>query len=81
MRSLPAPIERILLSPEEYYAEPEDVLRDDGLSDEEKLSVLRAWADEIMQLEIATAENMDGPDSAYLTRINICLEILIKNLH
>lgn len=81
MHSPHVPIQRILLNPEEFYEAPEDVLRDEMLDDDEKLTVLKVWADEIMQLEIATSENMDGPASSYLARIFTSIEKLTQKFH
>jgi hypothetical protein len=48
------------LSPSDHFATPADVLKDDGLSRQDKIEVLTNWANEVRQLQVAEEENMRG---------------------
>ncbi len=45
-------------NPGGVFAAPEDVLKDDDLSSEEKQQVLENWADEVKHILESQAENM-----------------------
>lgn len=57
--------ERIISDPSSSYEFPQDVLLDERLSREEKIVVLKQWAFDERELEVAEEENMRG-DSAPL---------------
>lgn len=52
--------ERILSDPANCYQAPEDVLDDMRLTREQKIIVLKQWAFDERELEVAEEENMRG---------------------
>lgn len=52
--------ERIISDPSASYREPYDVLQDARLSREQKITVLKQWAFDEQELEVAEEENMRG---------------------
>ncbi|MEX2451974.1 MAG: hypothetical protein WD407_14045 [Rhodospirillales bacterium] len=61
--------ETILLDPALVYDSPADVLRDDGLSDDQKLRVLQAWEIDARELAVAEEESMGGGEDARLSPV------------
>lgn len=55
--------ERIIDDPSAAYAQPEDVLHDGRLSREEKITILKQWAFDAREIEVAQEENMLGEAS------------------
>jgi len=47
-----------IASPLNFYTIPQEVEKDDGLSIEEKIKLLKNWLDDIKLRQIAEAENM-----------------------
>ena len=70
-------LQQILINPGDYFEYPEDIMSRDDFTHAEKLTILKIWADDLMLLEIATSENMGGPDPTLLQRVLMCIE----NLH
>lgn len=62
-------LERALLDPGTVFEEPEDVLRRDDLSREQKILILRRWEHDARELETATDEGMPGDVPDRLDRI------------
>lgn len=62
-------LEDILQDPAEVYANPQELLDDSSLTEEEKCKVLKQWAYDAEELQTATAENMPGPDDSMLDDI------------
>lgn len=56
-------VDRILADPSSSYAAPEDVLLDERLSREQKVSILKLWAFDAREIEVAQEENMRGDAS------------------
>ncbi len=54
----PADFEHILSDPSSSYKEPEEVVHDDRLSRKQKIVVLKLWAHDERELEVAEEENM-----------------------
>ncbi len=44
----------------ERYAHPEDILKDQALSREQKIKLLQEWDQDLRQLMVASEENMPG---------------------
>ena len=55
-----AEFERILADPAANYNTPEDVASDTRLTREQKIIVLRQWAFDAKELQVAEEENMRG---------------------
>jgi len=56
----PRTFEQILIDPSVNYAFPEDVLHDNRLTRDEKILVLKQWAFDEREIEVAEEENMRG---------------------
>ncbi|OGT32742.1 MAG: hypothetical protein A3C44_00510 [Gammaproteobacteria bacterium RIFCSPHIGHO2_02_FULL_39_13] len=56
-------LERIMADPSAVYQRPEDVLSDSRLSHKQKVSVLKQWAFDAREIEVAQTENMRGEAS------------------
>jgi hypothetical protein len=58
-----AELDRALATPEAVFAHPADVLSCNDLTHEEKIAVLQSWQQTLVQLQVATEENMaqDAP--------------------
>ncbi|HLB56248.1 MAG TPA: hypothetical protein VJK30_02820 [Coxiellaceae bacterium] len=52
--------ERILADPSASFKMPDEVLHDDRLSRRQKIAVLKLWAFDERELEVAEGENMRG---------------------
>lgn len=70
-------------NPEELYNSPDDVLNDKGLSNDEKLSVLENWANDVQQILIAETENMCPDENStreetLLQKITDCIRTVKK---
>ena len=59
------------------FASPEELAADRGLSVEQKAELLRLWAYDAAESEVATEEGMPGGDDGLLSRILLALESLI----
>ncbi len=53
-------MEIIMQDPQSCYASPEEVVLDVRLSREEKIAVLKRWAFDAGEREVAESENMQG---------------------
>lgn len=53
-------IDKALINPADVYSEPNQVLRDASLTQEQKLEILKRWEYDARQLEVAEEENMAG---------------------
>lgn len=70
-----------MLRPNTKYKTPEEVIDDKALSNQDKIEVLKNWADSITQKLDADAENMypekGAPhDEELLRKITSCMEYL-----
>ena len=72
-------LERIIADPASHYQSPTDVLADSRLSREEKITVLKQWAFDARELQVAEEENMRGDfQPSLLQQILIVLHQLEK---
>ncbi len=53
-------IEKAMLNPTTVFRTPDEVLLREDLSREQKIEILRRWAYDARQLEVAEEENMGG---------------------
>lgn len=72
----PKRFQKILQDPSAIYETPEDVLKDDSLSKDEKRQVLNQWRYDAIQLQTGDAENMSGGEESPLDKILQCLRHL-----
>ena len=68
-------IERAMLNPGSVFSSPEDVVKEEGITREQKIEILRRWEYDARELEVATEESMLGNNSDNLYQI---LEALNK---
>lgn len=54
---------RILIDASAHYKHPENVATDDRLTREQKIKVLKQWAYDVHEMEVAQGENMQPKDS------------------
>ena len=70
--------EHILNDPSAVYRQPEDVAQDERLSREEKIKILKQWAFDAQEIEVAQEENMIG-DASPLRQVLLVLHQLESN--
>ncbi len=58
------------------FASPQEVLRHDSLSREEKLRILRRWKLDALEIEVATEEAMTGGEASRLDEVIAALDAL-----
>lgn len=68
--------EKALLDPAAVYGTPEAVLRDDSLSTEHKLEVLRHWEAEAVHLQESEAEGLVGGEASLLDQVKAAIASL-----
>lgn len=64
--------------PTRFFDDPEDVVSNAGLSDTEKLAILRQWEIDARLLSVADDENMAGDQPNPLDRILSAIELVRK---
>lgn len=67
--------DQILSDPSSCYQTPDEVLQDERLSREQKIQILKQWAFDERELEVAEEENMTGGDSPPLKLNQILLAL------
>jgi len=68
--------EKALADPAAAFDAPESVLRDDALSDEQKIAILKQWEYDASEEAVALEEGMPGDDSDLLRRVLVALGTL-----
>lgn len=69
-------IEKAMLAPTTIFRTPDDVLLREDLSREQKIEILRRWAYDARQLEVAEEENMGGQQPDILDQVLRALHTL-----
>jgi hypothetical protein len=62
-------IDKALLNPAIVFKTPEEVLKSDELSREQKIEILRRWEFDARELQVAEEENMIGTNADILGQI------------
>ena len=70
----PTTLERALLDPPAVFATPEAVLAEAGLSDQQKIEILRRWMNDAASVSVAVEEGMPGNEDALSRRIILALQ-------
>lgn len=70
-------VEQAIMDPSHFFNRPTDIVRDNSLTRDDKILILRSWAYDEREMAVAEEENMLGLDS---DKENILDEIL-KSLH
>lgn len=73
-------IEKARLDPTTVFRAPEDVLRRADLSREQKIDILRRWAYDARELEVAADEGMPATQPDILDQILHALHVLDAGL-
>lgn len=76
MNDRPIDYKTAKLDPSAVFANPEAVLTHAGLSDDEKIEILRRWEYDASELAVAEEEGMTGGEPAMLGRVLRALESL-----
>lgn len=76
----PDQIERAMLDPSAVFETPEHVLREDSLSGQQKIEILRRWEYNAAEEAVALEEGMPGEESDLLRRILVALGELTGSL-
>jgi hypothetical protein len=74
-------IDKALLDPGSVFATPEALLLHDGLSDQQKIEILRRWAYDISEISVAVEEGMPDGDGDLLQRILLSLDQLAGGIN
>ncbi len=70
-------VEKAKLDPTSVFAHPKDVLSESSLNREQKIDILRRWAYDAREIEVADQENMGGrPIADPLDEVLRCLKEL-----
>lgn len=62
-------LKQLILNPSDHFKSPEDILKNKTLSRDDKIAILRSWAEEENEKAVAVEENMGDNDSDLLDRI------------
>lgn len=71
-------VEDAIFNPTKFFKRPSDVLKDDSLSRNDKINILRSWAYDEVNKQVAEEENMQSKrkPSNRLTEVSNALEEL-----
>jgi hypothetical protein len=69
-------IDQAMLDPTSVFKKPEEVLKANDLTREQKIEVLRRWEYDARELEVASDENMTGNNSDLLDKVLNALDEL-----
>lgn len=69
-------IEKAILNPGSEFTCPEDVLKQQTITREQKIKILRRWEYDARELEVAEEENMGGGPPSMLSDILAALQRL-----
>ena len=70
--------ERILADPSATFKVPDEVLHDSRLSRKQKIAILKLWAFDERELEVAEEENMRGKGPILLDEVMLALREIEK---
>ena len=72
-------VEKAMRVPSRIFRTPEAVIREQHISDTEKIEILQQWQNEVLQRTVATEEGMsgsDGSEAVLLQRLSDALSTL-----
>jgi len=61
--------DRALIAPEQVFASPMDIVETESMTPEQKLTVLKHWEANARDLQVASEENMTGPENSRLGEV------------
>jgi hypothetical protein len=76
----PEEIDKAMFDPAAAFAQPEDVLKEPGLTKDDKIEILRRWEFQAAEEAVALEEGMPGEESGMLRRILLALGELTGSL-
>ncbi len=62
--------------PSRHFSSPQAVVKEEGLSREQKIEILRQWEYDARQLDVAEEENMGGGEASQLDQVLAALQEL-----
>lgn len=62
----PRELEKLMQDPQGYYKTPDDVAVDARLTREEKIAILKRWAFDASEREVAESENMQHSNEPFV---------------
>lgn len=68
--------DKALLDPASVFGAPEDVLSQAGLSDAQKIDILRRWEYDANEVAVAEEEGMQGSKPLLVRRVALALDTL-----
>lgn len=69
-------VQKALLDPGSVFKEPMDVVRNEDITRDQKIKILRRWEYDARELQVAEEENMIGSDPSKLELVLNALNIL-----
>ena len=69
-------LETARLDPGAVFTSPEELCESPGLSRELKIDLLKRWAEDALELDVAEAEGMGGGETSIFARILSALDSL-----
>ena len=74
-------MEKAMLDPTSVFACPDDVCREDSLTRDKKIKILRRWEYDARELGVAEEENMGGGSPDILDQVLRALQRLDADMH
>lgn len=68
--------EKAIKCPSCVYSEPQEVLDDSSINQDQKIQILKQWEQDALQIMHADEENMAGDDPSFLNRVKLALASL-----
>jgi methionine synthase II (cobalamin-independent) len=69
-------IDKIVNCPSQYYVNPEEILKEGGLSLQQKFKALTNWKQTCIQIQESTTEGMEGKGKSKLQAVSNALNII-----
>ena len=68
--------EKVRANPAHYYSSPLDLVEDDSLTCEQKISILKFWESEAIHIQESEAEGFQGGETSKLDTIKQAIDLL-----
>jgi hypothetical protein len=70
--------DRALLNPAAVFSLPNDVVKSDDLTADQKMEVLKRWETDALLLSVATEENMGGGEPSRIEEVRHAIDVLTR---
>ena len=70
--------DRALLNPAAVFNMPNDVVKSDDLTTDQKMEVLKRWETDALLLSVATEENMGGGEPSRIEEVRHAIDVLTR---